>query len=64
MTPREAVDLAGRWPGDRTVPRKLRAAYDEARGVERQQIKSLVEVLKVASGGQADYELIDKYFAD
>lgn len=63
MTPEQAIELVGRWPQDRTVPKKLRIAYDQARGLDRQQIGMLVEALMVASSESADMELIEKYFA-
>ena len=62
MTPEQAVELVGRWPQDRTVPKKLRSAYDKARGIERQQIGMLVEALMTASTEAADYDLITRYF--
>jgi len=64
MTPDEAVDLVKTWPRNRSVPRKLAAGILAAKGQDRAEIAMLVEVLMVASKNQADYELIDKYFAD
>ena len=58
----QAVEMAGRWPGDRTVPRRLRVAYDQAKGEERWPLGVLVEALKTAAEPIEDHELIAVYF--
>lgn len=62
MTPEEAVQMVGGWPEDRTVPKRLAAAIESARGEARQQIESLVEALMSASITEADFNLIFRYF--
>jgi len=62
MTPDQAVELVSRWPMDRSVPKKLKAAHDQARGLDRMEIGMLVEALYAASGGQGDLDLIAKYW--
>ena len=57
-----AIDLAGEWPKDRTVPRRIRALHDAAPGPYKQQIGMIVEALIVASGSQEDIDLLTKYF--
>lgn len=64
MTPDEAIDLVKTWPKNRSVPRKLAAGILAAKGQERAEIEMLVEVLMVACKTPADYDLVDKYFAD
>jgi hypothetical protein len=62
MTPDEAIALVGGWPRDKTVPKKLRAAYDKATGEEKWQIGSLSEALMVAAESEEDLALVAKYF--
>jgi hypothetical protein len=63
MTPDEAIALAGGWPRDKTVPKKLRVAYDEATGEEKWQIGTLSEALMVAAETEEDLALVNKYWA-
>ena len=63
MTSGEAVKLAGQWPEDKTVPKQLRVAYDQAKGEDKQMIGMLTEALMVAAETQQDFDLIAKYFA-
>ena len=62
MTPERAVELVGRWPKDRSVPRQLAAGIKQASGETRRRLGMLVEALQAASKTQADLELIEKYF--
>jgi len=62
MTPLEAVELVGRWPKDRSVPMRLRLAYDQAKGEEKWQIGTLSEALMAAAETIEDHELIAVYF--
>ena len=67
MTPGDAVvqraiDLAGEWPRDRTVPRRIKALHDAAQGHYKQQIGMVVEALVVASTSQEDVNLVTRYF--
>jgi len=62
MTPEQAVELVARWPMDRSVPKKLKTAHDQARGLQRTQIGSLVEALYAAANGPNDLDLIAKYW--
>lgn len=64
MSTAKAIEVVGRWPGDRSAPRRLSELMAQAKGTEKQQIGQLVEALIVAAETQADQELIDKYFAD
>ena len=61
MTVDEALELVGTWPTNRSVPRKLSAAIQAARGLERLQLGLMTEILMAASEKAADYELIEKY---
>lgn len=60
----DAVEACQGWPADRSAPRKLAAMINAAEGEDRVFMQQLVEALTVASRTPADYELIDKYFAD
>lgn len=62
MTPQEAVVLVGRWPGDRSVPKRLAEAVAKASGEQRWQLLSLVEALMTASVTKEDFDLIQRYF--
>lgn len=62
MTPDEAIALVGGWPRDKTVPKKLRVAYDKATGDEKWKIGMLSEALMVACESEADFALVVKYF--
>ena len=62
MTPWEAVQMVGKWPADRTIPRRLSQAAKDAKGEERAQILSLVEALMAAADSAADIDLVNKYF--
>jgi hypothetical protein len=59
----QAVEIAQGWPADKTVPKRLRAAYDQAQGDDKWQIGMLSEALMVASEGEADLDLVNKYWA-
>ena len=63
MTPDEAVKLAGQWPKDKTVPKRLRQAYDQATGEEKWQIGTLSEALMVAAETEDDIALVVKYWS-
>jgi len=63
MTPDEAVKLAGQWPQDKTVPKQLRVAYDQAKGEDKWKIGMLSEALMAAADTQDDIALVVKYFA-
>lgn len=63
MTYDDAVELVQRWPEDRSVPRKLAAMIDQAKGRERKFMGLLVEALTTAAASEDDYKLIDKYFS-
>ena len=62
MTPAQAVELAGRWPADRTVPKQLAMAYQSSSGDTKQMIGHLDEALMVACKTGADMELVASYF--
>lgn len=64
MTPQEAVVLVGRWPDDRSVPRRLAEAAAKASGEERWQLMSLVEALMTAATTAEDFDLIAKHFPE
>jgi len=61
MTVDEALELVGTWPTNRSVPRKLSVAIQAARGLDREQLGMMTEILMAASEKAADYELIEKY---
>lgn len=58
----QAVDLAGQWPLNRTIPRRIKALYDAASSPYKQQIGMVVESLVVASESQQDADLLSQYF--
>jgi len=62
MTFDDAVELVKQWPKDRSVPRKLKAGIDGAKGFDKVLMGNLVEALTVASTSKADFELIETYF--
>ena len=61
MTIDEAISLVGRWPQDRTVPRKLSDAVAAARGEDRMKLGMMFEALAAASETEADILLVRKY---
>lgn len=61
MTVDEALELVSTWPTNRSVPRKLAASIQAARGLDRVQLGMMTEILMAASEKAADYELIEKY---
>jgi len=63
MTPDEAVKVVGEWPTDRTVPKRLRQAYDQAKGEEKQMIGMLSEALMAAAETPEDFALIAKHWS-
>ncbi len=63
MTPDEAIALVGGWPRDKTVPKKLRVAFDQAAGEGKWQIGMLSEALMVAAETEEDFALVNKYWA-
>lgn len=62
MTSAEAVALVGRWPDDRTVPQRLRSAYDNASGSQKMEIGMLSEALLVACKTAEDFALVNEYW--
>jgi len=62
MTFEQAVELIQGWPEDRSVPRKLKAGIDSAKGLDKALMNQMVEALAVASASQADFDLVEKYF--
>lgn len=63
MTPERGIELVGRWPDDRSIPRQLAAGIDEATGESKRRLGMLVEALYAASSTQADFDLIEKHFS-
>lgn len=62
MTFAEAIELVKGWPEDRSVPSRLKAGIDTARGLDRALMSQLVEALVVASSAEADLASIRKHF--
>lgn len=62
MTFKEGVELVKEWPKDRTVPRKLKAGIEAAKGEDRVMMGQLVEALLVVAETEADFKLISTYF--
>ena len=62
MTFAEAVELVKGWPEDRSVPSKLKAGIDAAKGLDHVLMGQLVEALVLASSTEADLALIQKHF--
>lgn len=63
MTPDQAIALVGRWPQDRAVPKRLRQAYDQAKGEDKRKIGMLSEALMAAAETSEDLALIAKYWS-
>lgn len=62
MTFEEVAEMVGDWPKDRSVPRKLREAINNADGLDQVLMGNFVEAIVTASGTPEDFALIDKYF--
>jgi len=62
MKPAEAIILAGEWPRNKTVPKKLRVAYDAAKGNDKWEIGTLSEALMAAAETKEDLALVVKYW--
>jgi uncharacterized protein (UPF0147 family) len=63
MTVDEAVKVVGEWPKDKTVPKRLRQAYDQAKGEEKVQIGMLSEALMAAAETPEDFALVAKHWS-
>lgn len=62
MTFDDAVELVKGWPGDRSVPRKLKEGIARAKGKDKAFMPQLVEALILESTTKADFDLIGTYF--
>jgi len=64
MTLSEVMKMTRAWPKDKTIPRKLAAAINEAKEEDRDKMGFLIEGLYVDCNSDKDFELIKKYFGD
>lgn len=62
MTPDDGIELVGKWPSDKSVPKKLAKGVKESSGENRRKLRSLVEALYAGAQAESDIALIEKYF--
>lgn len=64
MTLDDAIELVGRWPSDRTVPRRLAEGIAATSGREAAMMGQLAEALMSASRTEEDFALIQKHLGE
>ncbi len=57
-----ALKVAGSFPTSREAPKLLFSLFEEARGLDKEKVGELVEVLYASAETRDDLALIDKYF--
>lgn len=62
MTLDDAIELVGRWPSDRSVPRLLAEGIAATSGRQAAMMGQLAEALVSASRTDEDFALIEKHF--
>ena len=62
MTASEALILSRKFPKDKSIPRKIYAAMEEAKGEEKKKFGQIIEGLYIDCRSEEDYDLIDKFF--
>ena len=58
----EVVELVGRWPEDKEVPRLLDEVIKTSSEDDKWKIGMLWEAVMVAASDEEDFELISQYF--
>ena len=62
MTASEALILSRKFPKDKSIPRKIYVAMEEAKGEEKKKFGQIIEGLYIDCRSDEDYDLIDKFF--
>ena len=61
----QAVEAAVTFPANKDAPKEVKAFYNKAKGREKEDIASTVEILMVRSNGEiANIELIQEHWRD
>ena len=61
----QAVEAAVTFPANKDAPKQVKAFYNKAKGREKDDIASTVEILMVSSNGEiANIELIQEHWRD
>ena len=61
----QAVEAAVTFPANKDAPKQVKAFYNKAKGREKDDIASTVEILMVRSNGEiANIELIQEHWRD
>ena len=61
----QAVEAAVTFPANKEAPKQVKAFYNKAKGREKDDIASTVEILMVRSNGEiANIELIQEHWRD
>ena len=61
----QAVEAADTFPANKDAPKQVKAFYNKAKGREKDDIASTVEILMVRSNGEiANIELIQEHWRD
>tara|TARA_R100000152_G_C6761137_1_gene185236 strand:+ start:1287 stop:1484 length:198 start_codon:yes stop_codon:yes gene_type:complete len=58
-----ALKVAGSFPGSREAPKLLLSLFKEAKGLDRDKIGELVEVLYASAETEDDLNLVNEYWA-
>ena len=61
----QAVEAAVTFPANKDAPKQVKSFYNKAKGREKDDIASTVEILMVRSNGEiANIELIQEHWRD
>ena len=61
----QAVEAAVTFPANKDAPKQVKAFYNKAKGREKDDIASTVEILMVSSNGEiANIDLIQEHWRD
>ena len=64
MTPFEALELSEKFPKNRTVPKRIYDAFQEATATNKKKFENIIEGMYVTAVQDEDFELLNKYFAN
>ncbi len=62
MTPTEALELSKKFPKNKSVPKRIYDALQQANEVDKKKFGMIIEGLYITALDDEDFELLSKYF--
>ena len=62
MTPTEALELSKKFPKNKSVPKRIYDAMQQATEVDKKKFEMIIEGLYIDAIDNEDFEVLNKYF--